>query len=232
LTVRVLAVVEGDSEQAFVDRVLAPYLSEWGVVAAAEKIAKPGEKGGFTSNRRLRRHVLQRLLGDPSLVVTTMVDLYGPLRPGGFPGFQNAPQPNAPYERVAHLEAAFRDDLAADLGDDRRFIPHLQLHEFETLILVDPRQLDWMYIEERHAVGIAALVAEVAGLAPELINERPESAPSKRITRHLPDYSKVLAASEVAGRIGMAALKARCPHFGAWVERLEALGGRPAAPLG
>jgi hypothetical protein len=229
-------IVEGDSEELFVRDVLAPHLGERGVDATAEKIKKPGEKGGYTSYRRLQQHVRQRLLADARVFVTTMIDLYGTTRHGDFPGLSDAPEPNAPYERVRHLEAAFRNDIKDAAGDDRRFIPYLQLHEFEALVLVDPKQLDWMYIEADDAAPIAALCANIENLEPERINEDPEKAPSKRLERFFKmyqrRYDKKVAASVVVAKIGLEKLKARCPHFRAWVERLEALGAPSSVPTG
>jgi hypothetical protein len=59
---------------------------------------------------------------------TTMFDLYR--LHDGIPGWDEAEdQRQNPRERIVTLERAF----AADVGD-RRFIPHIQLHEFETII--------------------------------------------------------------------------------------------------
>ncbi len=225
MSARVLALAEGATEVEFVEKVLALYLAERGVVLAAEQLRKPGHKGGFTSYARLRRQVLDRLAGDPALHVTTLIDLYGPLAAGGFPGFAAAPPSTSPYARVEHLERAFLDDIGSEVADVRRFIPHLQLHEFEALILVRPRHLDWMYCEDRHEAAIASLESLVAGDdSPELINEGPETAPSKRILAAIPEYDKPAAAFEVCEKIGVPALMAAMPHFRAWVERLAALG--------
>jgi hypothetical protein len=205
-------------------RQLAVHLCGHGVVASAEKIQKPGQKGGFTSYDRLRKHVIDRLNGDTSLFVTTMIDLYGPLQSGGFPGFGTAPSPASPYRRVQHLEHAFLQDIAQYLADTRRFIPHLQLHEFESLVLAEPRAMDWIYLEERHQTAIKSLESLVRGFeSPELINEGAQTAPSKRIAAQIPEYNKRLAASVVVGKIGIEKLKKCCPHFAKWVERLEQL---------
>ena len=101
---------------------------------------------------------------------------------------------------------------------------------------VDPKQLDWMYIEADDAAPIAALCANIENLEPERINEDPEKAPSKRLERFFKmyqrRYDKKVAASVVVAKIGLEKLKARCPHFRAWVERLEALGAPSSVPTG
>src|SRR5581483_4366764 len=102
---------------------------------------------------------------------TTMFDLYGLY--GDFPGWDEAEkQRHIPRERVLTLERAF----AADVGDSR-FIPHIQLFEFETILLCEPGQLALVY--ESAEAGIAALRAAVAEVgSPELVNDGEATAPS------------------------------------------------------
>lgn len=77
---RVLVLVEGQTEETFVKRVLGEHLSRFGVYAAptiaATKRVKSGKKfkGGVVSYARARRDLL-RLLGDSgAAAVTTMID--------------------------------------------------------------------------------------------------------------------------------------------------------------
>lgn len=53
-----------------------------------------------------------------------------------------------------------------------------------------------------------------------------ENSPSKRIQRHLPGYQrqKAVAGPDALVTIGLPRLLAACPHFAAWVGRLETLG--------
>src|SRR5262249_24419471 len=86
--------------------------------------------------------------------LTTMFDLYALY--DGFPGWDEAEkQRHIPRQRVLTLEWAF----AADVGD-HRFIPHIQLYEFETILLCEPGHLALVY--ENAANGIAALRVAVA----------------------------------------------------------------------
>lgn len=63
--------------------------------------------------------------------------------------------------------------------------------------------------------------------SPELINDGPTTAPSKRIIAEIPEYAfqKSTAGPLIAARIGLDVMRARCPNFGEWLGRLEALGG-------
>jgi len=121
------------------------------------------------------------------------------------------------YDRVVILE----QKMAEDIGDSR-FVPYIQLHEFEALILADPKQLDWEYLE--HDIPINNLVSMVGSQNPELINDSPETAPSKRILNEIPEYDKVGAGVAVAEQIGLPMLRQKCRHFADWLAQLEQLG--------
>ena len=60
-----------------------------------------------------------------------MVDLYS--LPTDFPGYEDAMKLSDPHEQAAHLEKALANEL-----DDPRFVPYLQVHEFEALVLANP----------------------------------------------------------------------------------------------
>lgn len=87
---KVLILVEGQSEETFVKRVLSPHLLNLEVLIVPTIISTkrvksgPSFKGGIPSYAKVRKE-LKRLLGDSSAaLVTTMVDFYG--LPGSFPG--------------------------------------------------------------------------------------------------------------------------------------------------
>ena len=152
---------------------------------------------------------------DPDCRFTTMFDLYA--LPATFPGYEEAERETDPYNRIRILEDAMQADI-----DDRRFIPYIQLHEFEALILADPAKLDWEYLE--HSTPISKLIAMVGGGNPELINDGVETAPCKRILREIPEYDKVTAGVSVVEHIGLPTLREKCRHFNNWILALEHLG--------
>jgi hypothetical protein len=219
---RLYVICEGQTEETFVGTVLAPHFTPLEVEVTPLTLPnKRGSnarrhKGGwidYGKARRFIREVMQQMHADDTWF-TTMLDLYA--LPADFPGAGNAP-PGPAEARVAYLEEAFR----ADVCDDSlwRFTPNLQLHEYEALLLAEPAALTHFYPNSANAV--AALCADIAGLAPEAVNEGPQTAPSKRIVRHIPEYDKVVAGTLVAAEIGLPTLRARCPHFGAWLTKLE-----------
>jgi hypothetical protein len=148
---------------------------------------------------------------------STMIDLYA--LPLDYPGWSEAQKKSKPADRVLVLEKA----LAEEIGDSR-FIPFLQLHEFEALLYCDLKQIQTL-IEESER-GIAQLQKEVAGIAcPEDIDDGEATAPSKRLINHVPRYEnlKVRVGATAASAIGLQVLRGKCPHFGQWLSRLEKL---------
>ena len=220
--IHLLVTAEGQTEQKFVKDVLAPYLGERNIFTEArcvltskDKRASKEFRGGLLSYEKAKNdieHWMKERRG--GVFFTTMFDLYA--LPNDFPGFNSASDATDPYHKVNILEHA----MAEDIGDSR-FVPYIQLHEFETLVLADPEKLDWEYLE--HDIPIANLKALTENKNPELINDSKESAPSKRILHQIPEYDKVTAGVAVVKRIGLENLRSRCRHFNEWINRLENL---------
>ena len=57
---------------------------------------------------------------------------------------------------------------------------------------------------------------------PEEINDSPVTHPSKRVEALVPGYEKPLLGALAVLEIGLEAIRAECPHFREWLERLEA----------
>ena len=227
--IRLHFVVEGQTEEGFVNQVLANHLGHFGVSADARCVETSRRKatiyrGGVIDYRRVRLDLGLWMREDQreDAYFTTMIDLYG--LPTDFPGYLAASATAGARVRVAALEQAFADDIAHP-----RFVPHIQLHEFEALILAGPRALDWEFPEHEPAIDRLVLLAS-GYKSPECIDDGPDTAPSKRIMQQIPAYigRKASAGPLVVGRIGLAAVRYSCPHFDAWVSRLQALGEQGA----
>lgn len=211
---RCLILVEGQTEERFVKDVLCPefetrefYLSP---TILTTKVVKSGSnfKGGVTSYAKLRAD-LDKLLRSGA-VVTTMIDYYG--LPSDTPGMSSRPIGRA-IDRVKHVEAAIFDDLKSSY-----LLPFLALHEFEALLFVDHETTASVIPAPEKA---SELLAIAGGAEPEDINEDPETAPSKRLKQVFPSFRKTLHGPIATKRIGLAALRSRCPHFDSWITRLE-----------
>ena len=150
-----------------------------------------------------------------------MFDLYA--LPNDFPGFAEAARVADPYEKVALLERA----LDTDVGD-ARFVPYIQLHEFEALIFARLETLLDEYFDRETEIQCLRDVLADHDDNPELIDDGLATAPSKRILHQVPEYNKATAGPDLAARIGIDHLRQRCRHFGDWLEKLEGLTGTPA----
>lgn len=169
----------------------------------------------------MRRDLAARLKehAQPDVRFTTMFDPYALYN--GWPGWDEAePLRHMPRERARKLEASF----AADLNDPR-LIPHIQLHEFETILLCEPEVFKLTYENVDTPVKRLAEMVERDG-PPEAIDEGETTAPSKRIDGLFPGYAaaKTSIGVELAACVGLTKVRERCPHFDEWVGRLEGLG--------
>ncbi len=152
---------------------------------------------------------------------TTMFDLYA--LPNDFPGYNDAKGVNDPYEKINILEQSFSEDIG-----DQRFIPYIQLHEFETLLFSDLSMLEIEYFDHDKEISKLEKMLESFSNNPELINENVDTAPSKRIIKLIPEYkgNKVNVGATIASMIGIEHLKNTCRHFNEWVLKLEGLNRR------
>ncbi|HEX5416857.1 MAG TPA: DUF4276 family protein [Chloroflexota bacterium] len=224
--VRVHLVVEGQTEETFVRKVLAPYLGSCRVFVDARSVETSRHhskvyRGGVLDYGRVRRDLERWMRQDDhgDCHFSTMVDLYH--LPEDFPRLEEARKQQNPYDRIKILEDGFRQDI-----DHPRFIPYIQLHEFEALLLCDPNAFDTEFNEHRAAIDNLVRMAQEFE-SPELINDGQETAPSKRIIKEIPDYlgRKVSSGPLIAERISLPALRAKCQHFNEWLHQLEELEG-------
>lgn len=224
---RVNVVVEGPTEEAFVKQVLSSFLSGREVylhpivVSASRTRQSRDHLGGGGSFGKALRTIRDTLRNDPSAYCTTMFDYYG--LPGDYPGLDSntCPPSSQLYDRIDCLENC----LAEAIGDTHRFIPYLQVHEFEALLFASVETinnaLQTHSSTESRLDHLQAIVDHFAH--PELIDDGVETAPSKRLQDLFPRYDKVLHGEMIAHDIGLARIRSECPHFDDWVTRLESL---------
>jgi hypothetical protein len=122
-----------------------------------------------------------------------------------------------PAGRVPQLEERCREDV----GDDR-FIPYLQLHEFEALVLADLMLLAEQHPHRQRAIRELAERLDREFESPEHVNRL--TPPSYRILAAVPEYQKSSDGILTTARIGLPKLRQRCRHFGEWIDRLERVG--------
>ena len=95
------------------------------------------------------------------------------------------------------------------------------LHEFEALLFSDCTGFA-RGMERPDLVPRLQTICDGFS-CPEEIDDSPVTAPSKRVTALMPEYQKPLMGTLAALEIGLATIRAECPHFRNWMVRLERL---------
>ncbi len=208
-------IVEGPTEEQFVNEVLRPYFIGMGIydVRAILIQTSPGYKGGDMKFERYKNNIEHLLKAERDIVVTSLID-YFRLRTD-FPKYAEAQSIVDKYKRVAFLEHAVREVIP-----DERFVPYIQLHEFEGLLFSADTGFKYLgNIPEKH---MTELQQAIAG-APELINDGATTAPSKRLERLIPGNKKRQHGPIVAMEIGIPIILARCDRFRYWLETITGI---------
>lgn len=222
MVIRLHAVVEGQTEETFVNQVLAPELAARQIFVDARCVTT-GRRGLSPARGGIQRYAqIKNDLGlwmkqekGRDVRFTTMVDLYR--LPTDFPGYDDCKRKPDPHLRAECME----DRLQADIQDDR-LIPYIQLHEFEALLFSDVQKLEAAFPDR--AAAIEKLKSIRDGFpSPEHIDDRPDQSPSKRILKAIPEYEKIVFGISIVQHIGLPVLRKECVHFGRWLDRLEQL---------
>lgn len=214
---RLHLLVEGQTEEIIARDVIAPHFANsdvwvtFSIYKTKRPAGGPSSKGGLSRWPKLRQE-LRLLQQDTSIsVLSTLFDYYA--FPDDAPGMADRPN-GSPYDRVAHVERAL---LAA--VDDKRFLPHLVLHEMETWVLADCARLGEVMGDTEAADGLRRIVRQEGG--PELVDDGVQTAPSRRILKAYPRYSKTIDGPLVIVDAGLDAIRKSCPHADKWLAEVE-----------
>jgi Domain of unknown function (DUF4276) len=224
---RLYLFAEGQTEQTFADTLIKPQLAQHGVfmhnpilIAHAKKKGQV-HRGGGRKYVPMRNDVMRFLKQEtaPDVFFTTMIDLYA-IHPD-FPRLaESESMRQDPLQRVEFLEQCFAEDIG-----DNRFIPYIQLHEYEAYLFSDPTCFAYLDAERRKELQVLQSIANQYQ-TPELINDGQQTAPSKRIMAQFPDYERAKSTfgPQLAAHIGLQVIRSKCPHFNKWLSQLESLG--------
>ena len=224
---RLLIHVEGETEESFVNEILADHLRTHGYEAVSARLVGNARlrenRGGIRAWSSVRKDIVNHLNEDAHCLATTMVDYYG-LPQGGekaWPG--RAEASSMPFEKKAVcVENALRADIARVLGgeyESRRFLPFVVMHEYEGLLFSDCAAF-------ARGIGRPELAQAFGEIrqhfsTPEEINDSPATAPSKRVKKLIPRYEKPFMGILAAIEVGLDAVRNECPHFQSWLTQLE-----------
>jgi Domain of unknown function (DUF4276) len=197
---RLIIVVEGKTEEEFVNEILRPYFYGFGFYSVTA-----------IKYQHLKSDVL-RLLHEPNALVTTFVDYFR--IPTNLPNFDSCQKLPYVTDRIVCLEKSIKNDI----GFEGRFIPYIQQHEFEALLFTKSQSFE-AYYDKKIVSAIETIIAQYEN--PEDINDSPNTAPSKRLLDIIPNYKKVTDGNLIALETGIEQILAKCPRFRTWIDSIK-----------
>jgi len=223
---RLLVHVEGQTEETFVNEVLAPHLFDCGFEDVAARIIGSARiRSGIPAWQSARDDLVRQIKQTSRCCHTTLVDYYRlPIsRSRAWPGRVEANRVS--YPRKARtvetaIFAAIEEELETELSPTR-FIPFVLMHEYEGLLFSDCES----FARGIERPELAEDFQEIRDQfnSPEEINDSPETAPSRRVEKLVKGYNKPLLGTLAAIEIGLDVIREECPHFNQWLTRLEQL---------
>ena len=181
---RLYIIVEGQTEQEFVNSLIAPYMQQHGVFSVTPLLIRTSKtgRGGFVNYEHLKNDAKKLLSSKKSdFVVSTFVDFFR---------IPEVPQKERWEKKATHIEQVeeMEQCIAEDINDSR-FIPYIQLHEFEALLFSSNKGFEFFFSED-NAKDTQHIIDTFSN--PEDINTTPAEAPSKRLLAIKDDYDKVI----------------------------------------
>ncbi len=217
--IEVITIVEGKTEQIFIERILAPYLGYKDIGMHAVLVTKPGQKGGDVRFSRVKRDLGLHLKQRPDTYVTTLIDYYGTKE---WPGLDLISSQALPSQIAHTINLATKEQVVSlfrDQDAEQRFIPFAAVHEFEALLFSDAKILArQLGVSENE---VTAVISECG--SPEAINNGPLTAPSKRLdawSNH-GKFLKTTMGISIAEKIGIEKMRSKCPLFDDWLSIFE-----------
>ena len=213
---KIIIICEGPTEQEFVRDVLSPHFLSKEIYITNPLIKKSG--GGIVPWNILKKQIIAHLK-EEKCFVTTLIDYYGIPDRYGFPRWKEAKRILNKTERMNFLEKAMLDEIDDNLKN--RFIPYYQLHEFEGLLFNNLKSFELTF--EPHEFNDKRELLNILDNYPnpELINDNPNTAPSKRLMKLIKGYNKIVYGVILADNIGMQNLRLKSPRFNEWISKLE-----------
>lgn len=211
---RLIIVCEGPTENEFCMKILAPVFLKHGIYIYAPLIKK--SNGGIVSWDNVKRQILMHLHENNS-TVSLFIDFYGIKDSYLFPGWEESKSISSKTDRLSFLCNKMKEDIPSELVS--RFIPYMQMHEFESLLFSDIEVFRNNFDDsELNYSVLERAVNEFPN--PEEINSRPTLAPSKRLIEAVQGYEKVVYGNCIAEEIGLERMRKKCPLFNQWVSHL------------
>lgn len=211
----IVLVVEGQTEEKFVNDVLNPHFegrAYFKPIIPITSRTKTGTRRGGAPWSGYAALVAGLLMNPGYDRVGVLMDLYGAPTdtPGRIPGGEG---PAYALTVTRAVTESFPEPQRS------RVRPHVLLHEFETLVLA---AIASGATAAAPAASLRKLQAEIvkAGNHVESINGGENTSPSHRIRNVWEDYTKTVDGISLINEAGLPAVLERCPTFAAWLHEI------------
>jgi hypothetical protein len=214
---RIIIICEGQTEQEFCKKTLYTHFIAKNINVVPTLIKK--SNGGIVQWAALKKQIENHLKEDSTAYVSTLIDYYGTHQKYNFPEW-NALSIVDKNARLDFIEQKMRDDIDPQLN--HRFIPYMQLHEFEGLLFNDISLFRQQFTPSE-IVDDKLLIDTFQAFPdnPEMINNSLKTAPSKRLEQIIRGYNKVVYGNILAEAIGLQNIMNKSPRFNAWIKTIE-----------
>ena len=209
----VIVICEGETEEEFCKTLLSVYLQKYCKIRIEVRLL-----GGNCNWQRIKDMAEKALKQQKNALVTTFFDYYG-VKTKNFPNWIETEGINKANvrERIEILENGMLEEIDSNLR--YRFIPYIQLHEFEALLFNNIEVFDNNFKRsEFNRANLLDVLNEFPD--PELINQKIETSPSHRLIEIIPSYNKILYGNMLVEIIGIEQIKQNNKHFNDWIEQL------------
>lgn len=211
---------EGQTELEFCKKILAPYFLN------KQIILESSSWNGIKNWQRIKLDIETYLKGDKTLKVSTFLDYYGITTNHDFPNWEQAHTQFVANkaQRLDFIEQQMKSHIDSSLQN--RFLPYLQLHEFEALLFIDEEKFCSQFTDsDFHKNGKQELTSIFENYPnPEDINDSRNTSPSHRLAEKIIlGWDKIVYGNIIAEVMGLEAIRAKCPRFDEWIIKLENL---------
>lgn len=207
----ITVICEGPTEVEFCKTNLNGYLGY------GKYTIMPKNIDGNCNWERIKYFVEKSLKSQPNAIVTTMIDYYG-LKGNTFPKWQESLEIMDKRERIVFLENEMHRDIESSLQN--RFIPYLQLHEFEALLFNNYGVFDQIFNDEEcNKIKLQEVFSTFPD--PEMINDTRENSPSHRLSDIIPTYNKIVYGNLLVESIGVINIYNKNQHFKEWIDKIR-----------
>jgi hypothetical protein len=212
---RIIIICEGQTEQEFCKSILHPHFIHKDIEIQTPAIKKSG--GGIVAWVNLKSQIEKHLLQDETAFVSTFIDYYGIPEKYLYPNWEKAHKITNKNRRMDILEEGMKEDIKQSL--QCRFIPYIQLHEFEGLLFNNIQVFEkWIpeddFLDKQELMNILQNYQN-----PEEINT--DNPPSHRLSKIIQGYRKILHGNTLALEIGLDNIRNKSPRFNHWIKTLE-----------